>query len=167
MSVLLISRTPLLTRSLAPTLSLHPRLLSTSKKARSPLVLYETSPAGVTTLTMNNPKKLNGWTEPMMYAMRDAFEKVSVKHAVLKQQRCNHLLQTHLPKLYTTPSHPPPTPSFPLSGSFRLRHEGRNLYRSAGSPALLLRRRGLVRHHQAHAVPGLALDDQGGESGRF
>jgi enoyl-CoA hydratase/carnithine racemase len=30
---------------------------------------------GVTTLTMNNPRKLNGWTMPMLMALRDAMEK--------------------------------------------------------------------------------------------
>merc|ERR1712029_535207 len=34
------------------------------------LLLRETSPNGVTLLTMNSPKKLNGWTGPMMMAIR-------------------------------------------------------------------------------------------------
>jgi len=50
------------------------RLLSTKKTPRAPLILSTTSDKGVTTLTMNNPKKLNGWTEPMMLEMQAAFK---------------------------------------------------------------------------------------------
>ena len=32
---------------------------------------------GVTTLTMNNPKRLNGWTGPMMEARKAAFAKAA------------------------------------------------------------------------------------------
>ncbi len=38
------------------------------------VLLVETK-NGVTTMTMNTPKKLNGWTEPMLMAIRDAFAK--------------------------------------------------------------------------------------------
>lgn len=36
------------------------------------LVLRETSPDGVTTLTMNHPRRLNGWTKEMLAALEDA-----------------------------------------------------------------------------------------------
>ena len=36
-------------------------------------ILLETRKNGVTTLTMNRPKQLNGWTAPMMMAIRDSF----------------------------------------------------------------------------------------------
>ena len=35
-------------------------------------ILLTANKNGVTTLTMNQPKKLNGWTGPMMYALKDA-----------------------------------------------------------------------------------------------
>ncbi len=35
--------------------------------------LLVSSRGGVTTLTMNRPKQLNGWTQEMMEAVRDAF----------------------------------------------------------------------------------------------
>lgn len=40
------------------------------------LVLWETR-EHVTTLTMNNPRKLNGWTMPMLVALRDAIERAA------------------------------------------------------------------------------------------
>lgn len=40
--------------------------------ARAPLVLVSTKNS-VTTLTMNNPKKLNAWTKPMLESVRDGF----------------------------------------------------------------------------------------------
>merc|ERR1719414_2080267 len=36
-------------------------------------IFYCSNKNGVTTLTMNQPKKLNGWTGPMMLALKDAF----------------------------------------------------------------------------------------------
>ena len=39
---------------------------------REPLIL-RADHNGVTTLTMNMPKRLNGWTAPMMEAMQAAF----------------------------------------------------------------------------------------------
>lgn len=44
------------------------------------LVLYQTAD-GVTTLTMNMPKRLNGWTAPMMLAMRAAFTRAAADEA--------------------------------------------------------------------------------------
>jgi peroxisomal 3,2-trans-enoyl-CoA isomerase len=44
--------------------------------ARNDLVLWESS-EGVTTLTMNNPRKLNGWTMDMLAALRDALKRAS------------------------------------------------------------------------------------------
>ena len=43
-----------------------------SKKVPKDILLYSNK-NGVTTLTMNQPKKLNGWTGPMMLALKDAF----------------------------------------------------------------------------------------------
>lgn len=40
------------------------------------LLLRETR-EGVTTLTMNQPRKLNGWTMPMLLELRDAFERAA------------------------------------------------------------------------------------------
>ncbi len=40
------------------------------------LILSETN-GGVTTLTMNNPRKLNGWTMPMLLGLRDALERAA------------------------------------------------------------------------------------------
>merc|ERR1711962_554802 len=40
-------------------------------------ILVETRKNGVTTLRMNLPKQLNGWTGPMMLAIRAAFSKLS------------------------------------------------------------------------------------------
>lgn len=42
-----------------------------------PDILIVTRSNGVTTLTMNQPKKLNGWTGPMMMAIRQQFEKLA------------------------------------------------------------------------------------------
>jgi enoyl-CoA hydratase/carnithine racemase len=52
-----------------------------SKPSKPPILLSETTPSGVTTLTMNNPKKLNGWTKPMMLAMQAAFVKAATDPA--------------------------------------------------------------------------------------
>jgi len=43
-----------------------------SAKIPKDILLYSNK-NGVTTLTMNQPKKLNGWTGPMMLALKDAF----------------------------------------------------------------------------------------------
>ena len=40
-------------------------------------ILVETRKNGVTTLRMNRPKQLNGWTEPMMLAIKLAFKRLS------------------------------------------------------------------------------------------
>ncbi|TRY71887.1 hypothetical protein TCAL_08436 [Tigriopus californicus] len=41
-------------------------------------ILLVSSPRnGVTTMTMNNPKKLNGWTLPMMQAMQSGFQRLA------------------------------------------------------------------------------------------
>lgn len=45
-------------------------------KANDELVLVDTHD-GVTTLTMNNPPKLNAWTMPMLEALRDAFDEAA------------------------------------------------------------------------------------------
>lgn len=51
------------------------RTLSTSKDSpKEPLVVTSTSPTGVTTIRMNNPKKLNGWTEKMLLSLFSAFQ---------------------------------------------------------------------------------------------
>lgn len=58
---------------------IHTTLIMTSSKMGKPdpkLVLSSTK-NNVTTLTMNDPKKLNGWTGPMMLTLRDRF----VQHA--------------------------------------------------------------------------------------
>ena len=39
-------------------------------------ILVETRENGVTTLRMNRPKQLNGWTEPMMLAIKASFSKL-------------------------------------------------------------------------------------------
>lgn len=44
--------------------------------ARNDLVLWESS-EGVTTITMNNPRKLNGWTMEMLSALRAALTRAS------------------------------------------------------------------------------------------
>ena len=44
------------------------------KSPKEPLVLTTTTSTGVTTIRMNNPKKLNGWTEPMLLSLFDAFQ---------------------------------------------------------------------------------------------
>lgn len=44
--------------------------------AKNDLVLWESS-EGVTTLTMNNPRKLNGWTMDMLSALRDALKRAA------------------------------------------------------------------------------------------
>ncbi len=36
--------------------------------------LLKSTVNGVTTLTMNNPKRLNGWTMPMLFALKEAME---------------------------------------------------------------------------------------------
>ena len=46
---------------------------SLSSSAREPLVL-KTKLNGVTTLTLNKAKKLNGWTQPMMKQMMAELE---------------------------------------------------------------------------------------------
>ena len=40
-------------------------------------ILLSTNKNGVTTLTMNQPKKLNGWTGPMMMALKDALSEAA------------------------------------------------------------------------------------------
>ena len=40
-------------------------------------ILVETRKNGVTTLRMNLPKQLNGWTGPMMLAIKLAFKRLS------------------------------------------------------------------------------------------
>lgn len=40
-------------------------------------ILVETRKNGVTTLRMNRPKQLNGWTGPMMLAIKLAFKRLS------------------------------------------------------------------------------------------
>ncbi len=45
--------------------------------ARPDLVLYDTTDDGVTTLTMNNPDRLNGWTESMMRALAAAMARAA------------------------------------------------------------------------------------------
>lgn len=44
--------------------------------AKNDLVLWESN-EGVTTLTMNNPRKLNGWTMDMLTALREALTRAS------------------------------------------------------------------------------------------
>ena len=39
-------------------------------------ILVETRKNGVTTLRMNLPKQLNGWTQPMMLAIKLAFKRL-------------------------------------------------------------------------------------------
>lgn len=39
-------------------------------------ILVETRSNGVTTLRMNQPKQLNGWTGPMMLAIRESFARL-------------------------------------------------------------------------------------------
>ena len=53
------------------------RAFSTVAGKTSSLLLKSTE-NGVTTLTMNNPKRLNGWTGAMMTALRDNFKDASV-----------------------------------------------------------------------------------------
>ena len=45
-------------------------------KTNDELVLVDTHD-GVTTLTLNNPPKLNAWTMPMLEALREAFEEAA------------------------------------------------------------------------------------------
>lgn len=52
----------------------------TSKAGRDDLVRYETR-EGVTTLTLNNPKRLNGWTMPMLEALRAAMGRAEADEA--------------------------------------------------------------------------------------
>ena len=40
--------------------------------SREDLVLWETTPEGVTVLTMNLPKRYNGWTQPMLTRLRES-----------------------------------------------------------------------------------------------
>ena len=40
-------------------------------------ILLTSTKNGVTTMTMNTPKKLNGWTGPMMLALKDTFAKLA------------------------------------------------------------------------------------------
>ena len=47
-----------------------------STKTPKDILLYSNK-NGVTTLTMNQPKKLNGWTGPMMLALKDAFTRAA------------------------------------------------------------------------------------------
>ena len=42
-----------------------------------PDLVLETRQNGVTTITMNNPDKLNGWTLPMMAAVKDSFRRLA------------------------------------------------------------------------------------------
>lgn len=44
-------------------------------------LVVRTHADGVTTLRMNNPRRLNGWTEPMMRALRSAFEAAAADDA--------------------------------------------------------------------------------------
>ena len=60
----------------SPSLSLL-RPFSTSKPPKEPLVITTTTPSGITTLRMNNPKKLNGWTEPMLLSLFSSFQSAS------------------------------------------------------------------------------------------
>jgi len=48
--------------------------LSTSAHVKEPLIVTATTATGVTTIRMNNPKKLNGWTAPMLRSLFDAFQ---------------------------------------------------------------------------------------------
>ncbi len=43
-------------------------------KKKEDFVVKSTNEEGVTTLRMNRPKKLNGWTEPMLLSLFDAFQ---------------------------------------------------------------------------------------------
>ena len=47
-----------------------------AKSSKESLVLVKTL-NGVTTLTMNNPKKLNGWTTSMMTRLREAMDQAA------------------------------------------------------------------------------------------
>merc|ERR1719367_813527 len=49
----------------------HRQKSDSDSKTQKDILLY-THKNGVTTLTMNQPKKLNGWTGPMMLALKDA-----------------------------------------------------------------------------------------------
>ena len=40
-------------------------------------LLLKSHKNGVTTVVMNRPKQLNGWTGPMMLALRDTFSKLA------------------------------------------------------------------------------------------
>eukprot|EP01135_Chromosphaera_perkinsii_P007534 Nk52_evm18s913 gene=Nk52_evmTU18s913 len=48
-----------------------------TKKPREPILLVDQNPSGVTTLTMNTPKKLNGWSMDMMMSIRDTMKRLS------------------------------------------------------------------------------------------
>lgn len=50
-------------------------------KANDELVIVDRHD-GVTTLTMNNPAKLNAWTMPMLEALRDAFDEAASDDAI-------------------------------------------------------------------------------------
>ena len=74
----------------ATTLGRHPlasklmqcasRAASTAVASRTPLVI-RTTKNGVSTLLMNNPAKLNGWTKPMLESLRDGFTAASADPA--------------------------------------------------------------------------------------
>ena len=46
------------------------------------LTLSETDADGVATITLNNPKRLNGWTAPMMLSLFDRFEAAAADDSV-------------------------------------------------------------------------------------
>ena len=48
-----------------------------SSSSKDGLVVV-TNENGVTTIRMNNPKRLNGWTQPMMNALQQAMEDAAV-----------------------------------------------------------------------------------------
>ena len=72
----MLSRAVLSGLRATPTLSVTPPTSLVIARYKSDLVLYSNK-NGVTVMTMNNPKKLNGWTEPMILAVRDAFHKAA------------------------------------------------------------------------------------------
>ena len=46
--------------------------MSQAARNKEELVLWETTPEGVTILTMNLPRRYNGWTQPMLVRLRDS-----------------------------------------------------------------------------------------------
>ena len=50
------------------------RVVRSLSSGAEPLLLSERSASGVVTLTMNNPKRLNAWTKPMLLQIAAAFE---------------------------------------------------------------------------------------------